>query len=315
MARRGVLTIGGVLLAAGLVVPTGASAAALRGPATDVSAKGYRYVSDSFPVADNDQEANAVSCPGDEPVVGGGVSTEAPYDYAVVVNTSRPFDDDLDGRLDDGWIAYVDNINSGDPMGSTFRTYAICDKRAEENDYRYKTSAPTAAPEGQQSGVAAYCPKEEPVVSGGSSSSGSINDEMHVNTTQPLDTEDSGARPEDGWIAYVDNVNVGNPKQVISAFAICDKRRRTNAYAYKTHAETAPDEEQTQSPAQCGGTTRLVAGGMRSSGVFTQRMRATSSYPTDAGGTIAPETWIAKIDNFAGGGNFQSLTSFAICRK
>ena len=307
MARLGVLLLGGVLIA-GAVTASSAAAA-------DVSAKGYRYVSVLDSVDDNSQEGTQAICPDDEPVVSGGVFADAGYGPRVEINTSRPYDDDADERLDDGWIAYVQNLNGGDPPTAPYTVYAICDKRAAEKDYRYKVSASVPAPEGSQVGVAVDCPNDEPAVGGGLSSSGFLNDEMALNTARPFDDGDKGKRMDDGWSIYVDNNNVGMPNQFMVGSVICDKARPPSDYDYNDQSTTVDDATQEIIPAQCGGGTSLVGGGLRSSGDYTQRMFAVANYPFDAGGTLQPETWQAGINNVTGGGNFQSLTSYAVCRQ
>src|SRR5262245_10744370 len=119
--------IGGIGLAVVLL------AGALASPA----AAGYRFVSDDVTSGDGTQEGNSVSCPGDEPVVGGGAFSNSTLNQRVELNTSRPVDDDDDDRLDDGWIVYGDNINSGDGISVGLRVFAVCDKSAKEGDYRY----------------------------------------------------------------------------------------------------------------------------------------------------------------------------------
>lgn len=308
MARRGVLLIVGALAATAFAAPADAKRA-------DVSAKGYRYVSVSDAVADNAQEGTQALCPGDEPVVSGGVFADAGYEQRVEVNTSRPYDDDADERTDDGWIAYVQNLNSGDPPTSPYTVYAICDKRAEERDYRYKASASVPSPEGSQVGVAMDCPNDEPALGGGVSSSGFLNDEMALNTARPFDDGDKGKRMDDGWSIYVDNNNVGNFNQFIVGFVVCDKAHGPGQYAYNDQPTTIDDGTQNTIAAQCGGGTSLVGGGLRSSGDYSQRMFAVANYPSDNGGTVQPETWQAGVNNVSGGGNFQSITSYAVCRK
>lgn len=312
MARRGALLIAAVLAMAGFT--PGASADDRRGP-TGVSAGGYRYVSDNVTSSDNAQVGQEVACPGDEPVVGGGALTNSTLGQRVEINTSRPYDDDADQRLDDGWIAYVDNINSGDTIGVGLTVWAICDKRASEGDYRYVSSPQVASPEGSQRGASADCPGKEAVTGGGSSSSGFLNDEMRINTTQPFDDGDAKEVPEDGWISYVDNEMVGAFDQFIVPFAICDKRRDASAYRYKRFSQLAPDDTQTETGVKCPGSARLVSGGLRSSGGYDQRMIAVRTYPHDNSGDSKPDAWIAAINNLFGGGNFQTVTALAVCRK
>ena len=305
------LTCAGLAMAG--FVP-GASGAERRGP-TDVSAGGYRYVSDNVGVSDNTQEGQEVVCPGDEPVVGGGALTNSTFAQRVEINTSRPYDADADDRLDDGWIAYVDNINSSDVIGVSLAVFAICDKRAEESDYRYVTRPQVDSPEGSQTGAKANCPGKEPVTGGGVSSSGFLNDEMRINTTQPFDDGDAKEVPEDGWITYVDNEMVGAFDQFIVPFAICDKRRAPSSYKYKQFAQLAPDDTQTETGVECPASARLVSGGLRSSGAYDQRMIAVKTHPHDTSGDSKPDSWIAAINNLSGGGNFQTVTALAVCRK
>ena len=254
-------------------------------------------------------------CPGNEPVISGGVFADAGYEPRVEINTTRPYDDDGDERLDDGWIAYVQNLNGGNPPSAPYTVFAVCDKRAKEADYRYKASASVPAPEGSQVGVAVDCPNDEPGVGGGLSSSGFLNDEMALNTARPFDDGDAGKRMDDGWSVYVDNNNVGFSGQFMVGFVICDRNRAPSNYVYNDQSTTIDDATQKIIPAQCGGDTSLVGGGLRSSGDYTQRMFAVANYFSDNGGTLQPETWQAGVNNATGGGSFQSLTSYAVCRK
>lgn len=300
-------------MAAAVAATTAAPADAKR---AEVSAKGYRYVSVLDSVDENSQVGTEAICPDDEPVVSGGVFADAGYGPRVEINTSRPYDDDADERLDDGWIAYVQNLNGGDPPTvPPYTVYAICDKRADEKDYRYKASASVSSPEGTQVGVAMNCPNDEPGVGGGVSSSGFLNDEMALNTARPFDDGDKGQRMDDGWSIYVDNNNVGTAGQFIVGYGICDKARGPGDYTYNDQPTTVDDGTQQTIASQCGGGTSLVGGGIRSSGDYTQRMYAVANHPFDAGGTLQPETWQAGLNNVTGGGNFQSITSYAVCRK
>lgn len=181
-------------------------------------------------------------------------------------------------------------------IGVSLTVYAICDKRAKEGDYRYVSSPQIASPEGSQTGASADCPGKEPVTGGGSSSSGFLNDEMRINTTQPFDDGDDKEVPEDGWISYVDNEMVGNFNQFIVPFAICDKRRTASAYKYKKFSELAPDDTQTGTGVQCPASARLASGGLRSSGGYDQRMIAVKSYPHDNSGDSKPDAWIVAIN-------------------
>jgi hypothetical protein len=283
--------------------------------AADVSAKGLRYVSVTDSVEDNSQEGTQAICPNNEPVISGGVFADAGYEPRVEINTTRPYDDDGDERLDDGWIAYVQNLNGGNPPSASYTVFAICDKKAKESDYRYKASATVPAPEGSQVGVPMNCPNDEPGVGGGVSSSGFLNDEMALNTARPFDDGDSGKRMDDGWSVYVDNNNVGSAGQFVVGFVICDRAHSPKSYAYSDQSTSIDDMTQEVIPAQCGGDTSLVGGGLRSSGDYTQRMYAVANYFSDNGGTTQPETWQAGVNNVTGGGSFQSLTSYAVCRK
>ncbi len=293
--------------------PAGASQKG--GTVTQTSAKGYRYVSVADTISDNTQDGNEAICPGDEPVVSGGAYAPAAYGRRVEINTSRPYDDDADGKLDDGWIAYVDNLNSSDPTDSEYLVYAICDKRAAEKDYRYKATASVPVPEGSQVGVAADCPDDEPAVGGGVSSSGFLNDEMALNTARPFDDGDAGNRMDDGWSIYVDNNNVGNAGQFMVGYVVCDKARAPGSYIYRGSSVSVDDGTQSIAGSVCPGATRLAGGGLRSSGAYTQRMFAVANYPSDDGGSTAPETWHAGVNNATGGGSFQSVTAYAVCRK
>ncbi len=299
-----------MLAVAAVVLTLGAPPAS-----ADVSAKGLRYVSVADSVDDNSQEGTQAICPNDEPVISGGVFADAGYEPRVEINTTRPYDDDGDERLDDGWIAYVQNLNGGSPPNASYTVFAICDKRAKESDYRYKSSATIPAPEGSQVGVAVNCPNDEPGVGGGVSSSGFLNDEMALNTARPFDDGDKGSRMDDGWSVYVDNNNVGTAGQFMVGFGICDRDRSPSSYAYNDQSTTIDDMTQKSIPAQCGGDTSLVGGGLRSSGDYSQRMYAVATYFSDSGGTTQPETWQVGVNNVTGGGSFQSITSYAVCRK
>jgi hypothetical protein len=293
-----------------LFMPAGALAG---GTVSQISDGGYRYVSVTDTIADNLQKGNEAICPGDEPVVGGGASVFGDaYSSRGEINTSNPYDDDGDNKRDDGWEAFIDNINSGD-SGITFTVYAVCDKRAAETDYRYRLAPPVSSPEGSQTPSTVLCPGGEAVTAGGVRSSGFLNDEMHVNTLRPEDGADSDRRLDDGFIAWVDNEMVGSPGQQFTAFAICDKRRPDSAYAYRRANDDSPESNSVVLGRTCKAGERIVGGGMRSSGAYADRMFATSAYPFPLLGS--QHSYVAAVNNLNGGVAGQTVSAYAICRR
>jgi hypothetical protein len=285
---------------------------------TDFSAQGYRYTSDFGGVGDNQQEGFAADCPSGEPLVGGGAHASGPFADATQVNTSRPFDDDdADGREDDLWSAYIDNVNSGDG-GRTGTSFAICDKRRKTGDYRYVESAVLPALDTGLTGDRVRCPKGEPAVGGGVRSSGFLNDEMWVGASYPWDSGDEGTKEDDGWYAAVHNQTTGSPGQTIIIYAICDKRRQTGAYRYRRSSEV-PSTEGTQvvGVVTCRAGEPTVGGGVLSSGGFAERMFVNSSYPWDSedDGGASEDGWEARVDDRAGGGVTNYIVAFAICKR
>ncbi len=160
------------------------------------------------------------------------------------------------------------------------------------------------------------CPNDEPAVGGGLSSSGFLNDEMALNTARPFDDGDKGKRMDDGWSIYVDNNNVGMPDQFMVGFVVCDKARPPGDYDYSDQSTTVDDGTQNidPRPSAAAAPASSVAG---CAPAATTRSGCSPSrtIPFDAGGTLQPETWQAGINNATGGGNFQSVTSYAVCRQ
>jgi hypothetical protein len=86
----------------------------------------YAYVQDTGQVGGGAQDGVTVTCPAFTKVIGGGgkAGGSTPNNLYNSLNSSFPFDDDIDGDEDDGWAALMNNPAFASPVNIT--AYAVC---------------------------------------------------------------------------------------------------------------------------------------------------------------------------------------------
>lgn len=271
----------------------------------------YRVKMKTTTIAEDQQSGERVLCPGNEPVVSGGGFTNASLNARVELNTSNPLAADVDGKVNDGWEVFYDNVDSNGSEAK-FTVYAICDKKAKESDYRYVISEPVPSPEEQQVGGLAECPNGEPAVGGGVRSSGFLPDEMHASTLAPAQTNSMDG-PFDSWLALVFNASGGTADQSFNVYAICDKKTKASKYAYRANFGDTSDFSRASTTAKCQRKESLVGGGAGSGSSTEDRALLTTSAPVTRKGKAT--RWRATVNDIAGGASSVRFGAIAICRK
>jgi hypothetical protein len=172
-----------------------------------------------FPVA---------NCPKKSAVTGGGFLTGAGNFGEASVSTALPYDDaDPNEIPDDGFKSVITNFIDSPRL---IESHAVC-KRGDWGGGQSKAALGTAhglkyvygsaiLPATSAASATASCPKKMSVTGGGGTLSGPAADEF-LNSSSPVDLDDGGAVPDDGWQVY--GYNGDSVLHAITAYAVCTK--------------------------------------------------------------------------------------------
>jgi hypothetical protein len=106
---------------------------------------------------------------------------------------------------------------SGGDNGKSVARGGASTTSAGDMVYRTKTKTNRA---GQQTSIRVKCPSGTRVQGGGGGGLSTIAGDQALNFSVPFDGGDSGAAPDDGWVAYVDN-NTGRNLEMVG-WAVCE---------------------------------------------------------------------------------------------
>jgi hypothetical protein len=164
-------------------------------------------------VAGGSAGTSAVSC-GQDAVVGGGARpTTRPEEFWL--NRSEPQDTgaDADDKPDDAWFGSIwHQAGFFPPIDVSID--AVCMEDVKPT-YRVQGVAFSTQTVIDQT---IACPKKKSVVGGGPSVSGPAS-QTHVVVTAPVDTDDRGKVPDDGWTITVSNPAAAEIDVVV--YAVC----------------------------------------------------------------------------------------------
>jgi hypothetical protein len=273
-------------LVAGTLLAVGAMAA---------PAQAARYYApfDLFEAPDATQTGQDQYCDDDDLAIGGGIDGAGGYGELIYLNSSRP------GTLGDPgnrsyWTVYVDNFAGGNPS-LTPRAYTMCDRKGELGDYEYRVASGANVGDGVQAGVTTSCKENEAVVGGGGVSSGFYPDETYLATSAPVDDDDPGKIPDDGWKAVLNDDEGGSPTSAVDGHGICDKEHRPADFDYISRTRKVPDATQKSLSAPCG-KRPIVGGGVASKSRYEHGLYINSSFPAEE--MTGNSRWIGRVANY-----------------
>jgi hypothetical protein len=245
----------------------------------------------------------AVTCPGGERALGGGIVHEGPLlDYDL--RASGPLD--ASGTMagtDDGdrpvsWYAAASNFSGGP---ANFRLFVVC---AEANVVIETTRFQMPVGEGKE--AFANCPGARRAVGGGVIQSGTAGGSF-VRESGPTDASGAYAKTDDGdvpkrWMAAMHNQGGST---FFKVFAICaaSSDAKLEVATRKLPAQTV----QRPGTADCPGGKRALGGGVLHSRGLNGYYGPTHSSPLDASGEAVntgagdrPAQWYGGLDNING---------------
>jgi hypothetical protein len=275
-------------LAATVVVCLGITGTAF-GAVTTHTAGGIKYVTDTVTTDPCCVSAIVVvPCPGKTHVIGGGQTNDAGYGEAAQ-SATYPYDldDDADSKPDDAWrMVFGQNHEA-----HTLKVTAICAKT--KVTYASKDFAFSPTP---QSFARAKCPAGTHVYSGGWSADSAFN----LNSSFPIDNQDSDHRRDDGWAIYVD----GGGSATGTVYVACGERSPT----YRKVNKPAPANQRTGVHIRCPKHRFVYGGGEENSGGY---LEADASDLGPFGNTAPSRGWYTSVDNLTA--DEFTLEAFAIC--
>ena len=147
-------------------------------------------------------------CPPGTRVAGGGFHGNDSDDDVLL---SAPADTvaDTDTKPDDGWSAEV----IADSIADSVTVTAVCSKRLKLKYEQADLTAPSGVEE------TASCPENRAVTGGGHSLPGGAGATIH--SSNPVDSNDSGDVPSNGWHAQA---RVDSGSRTLLVYAVCAKK-------------------------------------------------------------------------------------------
>jgi hypothetical protein len=167
---------------------------------------------------------------------------------------------------------------------------------------RWKTIGP-----GVSAKTVAHCPDGFSVIGGGVEIS-DRNTATAVGVSGPMDDDDEGQKPDDGWVGYIASRSAGN--KTFRTHAVCAAGKYT--YVKKDLAMTT-DGRWSES-AECPDGSWVIGGGGVHSGTALPNVVIASMVPIDTGtdgDTLTDDAWTTTFDNRSGG--TVSARVWAIC--
>jgi hypothetical protein len=278
-----------------------AASAALAGDDGLGTAGGVSYVHDASSPSTPSVAVLEAECPPGTQVSGGGFEIGTSAEFGSL-NDSAPADGTDPGAVpDDAWfvsVHYPDSEILPNPD-----VYAICE---EPEHGRETESVPVPAGESGTTGV--LCDELGKVTGGGATLSGD-EDEAFVSSSYPIDDQDEGRRPDDGWGARA--YNASGETKTLSVTALC----RHGSLRYDRFRKRTRNNGFAGAPAGCRvrGSQRLLGAGWRFGG---------NAAEAEVEDVVPKDSFDANSvpDDYAGiyGHDFdprRRFTGFAVCKR
>ncbi len=243
--------------------------------------------------------------------VSGGAYNDASYADGVYLTEMLPLDPFASRHR--SWTVGADNYPGGAPS-NTFSVQVICDLQNGWNDYdRVERQNGLKVPDDKLGGATVKCPAGHPVVGGGYDESGFFDEEAYLSMSAPVDGKDADKVPDDGWRFEVNNDEDVDGKVVKGTVtAICDKRRPSSAYHYRTDQKNVQDASQGILSLGCSNSETLMSGGAEAKAPYNASMLLNSSSYL----VVGDPNWFTAADNYATpDGKTRKLAAYAICRR
>ena len=161
-------------------------------------------------------------------VIGGGFDTDTGSQTGVLLR-SQPFNADSDDKPDDGWWTWAQSRRFGD---GTLASYAIC---SFDNGIKYR-SRQIRLESDETETLRTPCPDETRVTSGGVETPN--DDQVEVSGTYPVDDNDAGAKPDDGWAAKMWNFESNRAFVTVHAVCVAGARMQYTTSDFGIGADT-----------------------------------------------------------------------------
>jgi len=231
-------------------------------------------------------------------LVGGGSASGGPASDGWQA-FDRPLDfDDADDTLDDGWLSG----GYGPPGAADMTGYTMCLRDAS---VRYRFRDVVDAPSGLRSGSVGCGQANWHAASG----SGAIaTSGSWVNSSYPIDGDDVGDEPDDGWSSRVYDTVGGLGGFYVHVVCVRDQQVR---YVQRDPIAIGSGASVRRRVA-CQNDEHVAGGGAKLSGPADEA-RLVSTFPYDDGdpGAVPDDGWQLKAYNLTG--SEKMLTAYAVC--
>lgn len=237
-------------------------------------------------------------------MVGGGLFISGIAGEATI-NRSQNFDDFDPGTPFAEWEVGGRNLAGS---AKTFRGYAIC-RNAGTQGLKYLSVGAFDRPPGRFTSTV-MCPNGTEVVGGGAQVS-AVNNEF-VRTSRPIDGDDPGHTPDDGWKAGLYNGSGADASG--RASVICLRKDRWSvSYVRDRDADVAAGDAGHPIASCPNGTS--VAGGGAAVGRGSGEAWLNTSSPVDGadGDSVPDDGWEIYVYNASG--EAKDISAFAVCKS
>jgi hypothetical protein len=239
--RAAVLSLAAGLAVTGTAAPAAASPARSVGPSAITRIKHYKLEESYFTVNSGEQAEGSVSCPAGEVVLGGGAYVDS-SSLQANINSSWP-------ESATTWGAAVNDASNS---GATFSVEVVCGDQPAH--YSIVESAGVDNPAGSDTGAYAYCPKNVPILGGGTFAS-SLDTSVNMASSFP---EQLLYPTKYLWQGDVNNGSSAD--DTVNAYAVCGK---FVGYSYQTGQEGAsPAGQQSDISWACPEGSMITGGGV-----------------------------------------------------
>src|SRR5215212_3034465 len=163
-------------------------------------------------------------------------------------------------------------------------------------------SAKRMSPGRERTTVKAGCTGGTHVLSGGGAGSGPFKSQRLVESA-PVDSDDAGTKPDDGWRVAVDNMT--NKRRSAKAYAICAD---VQGLSYESAPFTEQDHFRVHRQVGCPSGEYVAGGGLRQQVPYGKAKLVASRFLP-----VTLDAWIIELDNVSAA---QSTgRTFAICHS
>jgi hypothetical protein len=235
----------------------------------------------------------SATCQPGTSLLSGGFS--APAGYRVFTLNQMGPEDLIGGDDVDSWTAWW--VDPPPYENAPIEALSICDEKEPKHVDRMFSIPPQ-----ERTAKVAKCPNKRHVYGGGAFT-GLFNG--YSGSTHPIDDNDKGKTPDDGWEASIDNTYVSDPND-LTVWAICGKKNP----AYQDKTKDLPPDEFKSVTVRCPkAKPYVIGGGLEVTGGFEETYinSSTADDPADDAG------WTSAVDNVDG--DEHKLTTTAICSK